>query len=116
MNEVIAAQRRCEADGTADALSVISILSTAAFVLPLAVSVGEMLVRDNEGGEQAMLMGFVFLATAPVTTVFAGAACAQIGFRRARLARWSLGLYWLSLSALLLLAQLLELFSIGGAN
>ncbi|MDP3070740.1 MAG: hypothetical protein Q8N18_10645 [Opitutaceae bacterium] len=116
MNEVSAAQRLRETDGTADALSVVSIVSTAAFLLSLLLTVAAMLTRAYEGGEQSMLMGFVFLVTAPVTTVCAGVACARIGFRRARLARWSLGLHWLSMPALLLLAQLLALFGVGGAK
>ncbi len=116
MKETSPTSHAREPDGTAQALSLVSILSTGVFLLPLLFVAMAMLMRAHEGGEQSMLMGLVFIVTAPVTTVCAIVVFVRLGVRYARLARWSLGLYWLSMPAVWLLVQLLAFFGIGGAK
>jgi hypothetical protein len=93
-----------ETSGSVDAWSVASAVSTVIFLGPAGLAMLAMMARDFEGGEQSMLLGMVFMATAPVTTVCGVVACMRLGVRRARLARWSLAVFWLPLAALVLFA------------
>lgn len=93
-------------DNLAATLSVVSLVSTIAFLLPFGLVMLAILLRDFEGGEQSMLAGLAFVVTAPVTTLCGAIAWARLGYHRARLARWALGLYWLPLLALVLFVWL----------